>query len=250
MDARPLAPSKPSRLERLLERCPGQCALCRAWTYGRVCAACLQHWDRPALRCWTCAIRLPLELADRREPRCGRCLRQPPPLDRCIAAIDYAFPWDGLLQRYKFHAALDLRDALLDRLDLALSTGAAEAPDYLLPVPLSAERLRERGYNQSWELARALARRRGIACAADMLVRLRDTAHQLQLPPEQRAANVRQAFAADPRQVSALRGRRVAVLDDVMTTGATLYELARALRQAGVAHVQAWVIARTATPRH
>lgn len=178
-------------------------------------------------------------------PRCGGCLRTPPPLSRCIAALDYAFPWDTLLQRFKFTQAVELGPLLVRRMDEALDAAAADAPDWLLPVPLSAERLRERGYNQSWELARGLARMRGIPSAPAMLARVRNTDHQLQLAPDARAANVRAAFAVDPRYIAALRGRHVVLLDDVMTTGATLHELARTVLHAGAARVDAWVLART-----
>ena len=195
-------------------------------------------------------MRLPPGADHDTTPRCGRCLRKAPPLSRCIAALDYAFPWDALLQRYKFNEALELGPALVDRLDAALDAAAAQRPDWLLPVPLSARRLQERGYNQSWEIARALARRRGIACAEAMLVRVRDTAHQLQLAPEARAANVRDAFIVDPRHLTRLRDRHVALLDDVMTTGATLHELAHALLRAGAASVDAWVLARTPESPH
>lgn len=246
MDRRALAPSKPSLVERVLMRCPGQCAVCRAWSAQRVCVDCLMRYARPVPRCWTCAARLPLALTGRREPKCGACLRHAPPLDRCIAALDYAFPWDALLQRYKLHQALDLRETLLDRLDQALSSAQADAPDWLLPVPLSRERLRERGYNQIHELVRGLAKRRRLACDTQLLLRVRDTAHQLKPAPGQRAANVKRAFAVvEPARLADLRGSHVALLDDVMTTGTTLFELATVLRQAGANSVQAWVLART-----
>ena len=246
MDRRALASTKPSLVERVLMRCPGQCAVCRAWSAQRVCVDCLMRYARPVPRCWTCAARLPAELTGHPEPKCGACLRHPPPLTRCIAALDFAFPWDALLQRYKFHQALDLRETLLDRLDQALASAQAEEPDWLLPVPLSRERLRERGYNQSYELARALAKRRKLVCHAHLLLRVRDTVHQLKLPPEQRAENVKHAFAIEPKRLRELRGCHVALVDDVMSTGATLFELARLLRKAGVSRVQAWVVARTA----
>ena len=82
-----------------------------------VCAECLRRYARPVLRCWTCAARLPPTLSGRREPQCGACLRTPPPLARTIAALDYTFPWDGLLQRYNFHHAIELCASLVDRLD-------------------------------------------------------------------------------------------------------------------------------------
>jgi len=226
-------------------RCPGQCGVCRAWSDQHVCGDCLMRYARPVPRCWTCAARLPLERIGHREPKCGHCLRHPPPLQRTIAALDYAFPWDGLLQHYKFHQAIELRETLLERLNQALTATDAEAPDWLLAVPLTVQRQRERGYNQNYELARALARRRQLRCDADLLLRVRHTSQQAQLPLQERAANVKGAFALEPGRARELRGRHVALLDDVMTSGATLFEIARVLRQAGASQVQAWVIART-----
>jgi len=179
---------------------------------------------------------------------CGACLREPPPFGRAVAAVDYVAPWDDLVRRFKFDAALDLGDALAQRVLDAVRRSAAQRPDWLLPVPLAAERLRERGYNQAWELTRRVARE--LACASDpwLLLRMRDTPHQLSLPPAERAANVRGAFAIDPLRRSALQGRSVALLDDVMTTGATLSEAARAVLHGGAASVQVWVLARTPRP--
>lgn len=242
---RALAPQRPNSLERLLMRCPGQCAVCRAWCKRHVCGDCLLRYARQAPRCWTCAARLPASLAGRRETKCGACLSKPPPLDRTIAALDYAFPWDGLLQHYKFHQAIELRETLLERLNQALTLAQAQAPDWLLPVPLTQTRLRERGYNQSYELARTLARHRKLHCDPDLLLRVGNSGQQAKLPLSERAANVRRAFAVNPTRSAELRGRHVVLLDDVMTSGATLYEIAGVLRRAGASNVQAWVIART-----
>jgi ComF family protein len=248
MPERPLAATKPALIERVLLRCPGQCAVCRVWSHQTICELCVALYARPVPRCWTCAARLPLELTGRPRAQCGQCLQHPPPLDRSIAALDYGFPWDGLLQHFKYHQALELRESLLERLNSALTAAEAEAPDWLLPVPLSDARLGERGYNQAWELARALGRRRGLRCEPEMLLRTRHNDRQAGLPLAERTANVRGVFAVEPGRLAELRGARVAVLDDVMTSGATLFELARVLRQAGVAQLQAWVIARTPAP--
>jgi ComF family protein len=121
----------------------------------------------------------------------------------------------------------------------------AARPDWLLPVPLAAERLCERGYNQAWELARRVARRLPCACDARLLLRMKDTPHQLALPPERRAANVRGVFALEPRRRLEVQGRSVALVDDVMTTGATVAEIAATLLLAGARSVQVWVLART-----
>jgi ComF family protein len=249
--ARPLQASAQPRWQRWLGRCPGWCALCRSACAGAVCAECIARHAGPQPRCSGCALPLPAGVL-----RCGACLQRQaqgtPGLDASIAALDYGFPWSRLLQQFKFSRRLELAGLLLDRLDAALdaarASGGVSAPDWLLPVPLAAERLRERGYNQSWELARRLAVRRGLRCDARLLLRTRDTPHQTDLPADQRGANMRGAFAVEPLRLQALRGCRVALVDDVMTTGATLQELARTLKAAGATHVQAWVLARTPLP--
>jgi len=222
---------------------PTQCALCRDCSRSRLCDACIARFGAQRPRCERCTIALPPGAAV-----CGACLREPPPFGRAVAAVDYVAPWDDLVRRFKFDAALDLGDALAQRVLDAVRRSAAQRPDWLLPVPLAAERLRERGYNQAWELTRRVAR--ALACASDpwLLLRMRDTPHQLSLPPAERAANVRGAFAIDPLRRSALQGRSVALLDDVMTTGATLSEAARAVLHGGAASVQVWVLARTPRP--
>ncbi|MDR7268887.1 ComF family protein [Pelomonas saccharophila] len=248
MPERALSATKPALIEKVLLRCAGQCAVCRAWSHQTICESCLGQYARPQPRCWTCAAKLPLEFTGRPGPQCGRCLHTAPPLDRTVAALDYRFPWDGLLQHFKYHQALELRESLLERLNTALNAAEVEAPDWLLPVPLSVERLRDRGYNQSHELAKALARRRGLRCEPELLLRVRHNAVQAGLKLEDRAANVRGVFAVEPVRAAKLRGSSVALLDDVMTSGATLFELAGVLLQAGVMSVQAWVIARTPEP--
>jgi ComF family protein len=122
------------------------------------------------------------------------------------------------------------------------------APALLLPMPLSPARLRERGYNQAWELARRLGAALQVPADAGLLLRLKDTPHQTSLAVANRAANVRGAFAVEPLRRTELQGRDVTLVDDVLTTGASAAEATRALLQAGAARVQVWVVART--PRH
>lgn len=153
------------------------------------------------------------------------------------------------MTRYKFHAALDLGDALADRLLEAARRAGAPFPGLLLPAPLSPERLRERGYNQAWELTRRLARRLHAPASASLLLRVRHTARQMDLPLAERAANVRHAFAIEPRRRAELQGREVTVVDDVMTTGATAEEMTRVLRAAGAARVSIWTLTRTLPPQ-
>jgi ComF family protein len=179
---------------------------------------------------------------------CGACLGEPPPYARTLASVDYDHPWDGLIAHFKFHGALDLAPALATHMLDTLERSDSPAPALLLPVPSSAQRLRERGYNQAWELARRLAR--ALRCEADtrLLLRVMDTPHQLAFPPEQRANNVRGAFAVEPRRLDEISGRSVTVVDDVMTSGATVAEIARVLLQAGAREVAVWVFARTPRP--
>jgi ComF family protein len=220
---------------------PSQCAVCRSWDRGRLCGVCRERFAAVRPRCQRCASPLPTD-----QPACGACLRNPPAFDETIAAVDYVYPWDQLLARLKFHDALDLCRPLAQQLERAIETRGGPPVDWILPVPLSRERMAARGFNQAWEIARRL-KARGRADAA-ILVRVRDTPHQLALPREQRVTNVRNAFVVEPARAALLRGADVAVVDDVLTTGATLAEIAGVLRTCGVRRVRAWVVARTPAP--
>jgi len=224
---------------------PSLCAVCRRWSAGGLCGDCLQRFADVAVRCVQCALRLPAGPL-----RCGACLRRAgAPLDRMVAAVDYGFPWDGLITGFKFHQRLDLAASLARVLHGAVRRHAElPAADLVLPVPLSRERLRERGFNQAWELARRIARWQRIKASPDVLLRIRDTGHQLGLNESQRVHNLRGAFLVDPRHAPRVRGHCVALVDDVATSGATADEAARTLRQAGAAQVQLWVVARTPAP--
>ncbi|HET6599308.1 MAG TPA: ComF family protein [Burkholderiaceae bacterium] len=224
-------------------RLPSVCAVCRGWGTQRVCATCSARFAPRVARCERCALAVPAGVRV-----CGACLTDPPPFERGIAAVDYAPPWGELIARFKFQAALDLAPVLAQRLVAAVRHAAGPRAELILPVPLSAARLRERGFNQAWELARRVARELHTPADAHLLLRVKDTPHQLALAPAQRAGNVRAAFAAEPLRRAELAGRRVALVDDVMTTGATASEIARVLLQAGAAQVQVWVVARTPRP--
>jgi len=232
-----------TRLLAATQHLPSLCAVCHGWGTQRVCDACIERFAGQPTRCQRCALRVPEGVG-----LCGACLTDAPPYARTLAAVDYDHPWDGLITQFKFHGALDLAPTLTRRLLTAFERSATPAPTLLLPVPLSRERLRERGYNQAWELARRLGRALNCPSDAQLLLRVKDTPHQLALPTDRRAGNVRAAFAVEPRRLAEVRGRSVTLVDDVMTTGATLGELARVLLQAGATEVAVWVVART--PRH
>lgn len=223
------------------------------------CLVCAEAGDQDRDLCVRCALALPFNLracagcalplpACADDPHgdarlCGRCLRHPPPLTRTVAPLLYGPPLDRLLPRLKFHADLAAGrllaqltgDAVQARFDAGLSR-----PEALVPVPLHADRLRERGYDQALELARPLARRFGLGLRAGLLRRCRATGAQSELDARARRRNVRRAFVAAGAELPS----HVALVDDVMTTGATLAACALALRRAGVDRIDAWVVAR------
>ena len=227
----------------IASRGPSLCAVCRGWGRGRICASCLDRFAAPVPRCRRCALPLAATAAV-----CGTCLTTPPPFDAALAAVDYRPPWDRLVTAFKFHGALDLAAVFAEAIVGAERRRAAPRPSLVLPVPIGAARGRERGYNQAWELARRVARRLDLVAEPDLLLRVRETAHQLALPLADRAGNVRAAFAVEPRRRGELRDRHVAIVDDVMTTGSTATEIASVVRQAGAATVEVWVLARTPRP--
>jgi ComF family protein len=176
---------------------------------------------------------------------CGACIQSPPRFDRVISAFDYAFPWDGVIAAFKFRGELQWSAPLARALSAALQD-QHETIDVVTAVPLSDSRLRERGYNQAWEIAKRVASDLGLPARHDLLHRLRETPQQIRLNRRERDANLRGAFmpaGADAR--SAARGRSIALVDDVMTTGTTANEATQALLEAGARCVHLWVLART-----
>ena len=245
--------------QSLRRHAPSLCEVCRRWG-GRLCPDCLARFAAPAPRCRRCGLRLGAEA-----PSCGECLGRPPPFERTVCAVDYAFPWDRLITAFKFGQQVDLAAPLAALLARAVERAGPPrppsppsalsapclldtAPALLLPVPLSDARLRQRGYNQARELARHLSAETGVPTCADGLRRLIDTPAQAGLTRAERQCNLRAAFVADSQQRSSWQGRRVVLVDDVMTTGATLREGAAVLLASGAAAVEVWVLARTPAP--
>jgi len=258
---------------------PSMCALCGAGCDDVVCAACREAYaGARRMRCGQCAnplAEIP-SLPRRREPKlelpvthekldprlrgddvgwdagdasdaalvCGTCLSHPPAFDATVAAVDYAIPLDQLVLQLKFGARLALapwfarqiRDAVLARPGLAL-------PDLLCPVPLGPGRLVERGFNQALEIARPLAAALGVTCHPALALRTLDTKAQSGVAPSARASNVRGAFAVEDPDL--VEGRHVGLVDDVMTSGHTLGELAATFKRFGAARVTNFVFART-----
>ncbi len=215
----------------------GSCFLCRGAARGILCPAC--DADLPRLAgtlCPRCALPSPGSAV------CGRCLADAPHYDATVAALAYRFPADTLVHALKFRGQLALAPLLGDLLLRCIPAG--ERVDCVLPVPLSTERLRERGYNQAAEIARHVAKQRRVRLELTIVIRERNTRAQSDLPWSDRARNVRGAFRCE----RSLDGAAIAVVDDVMTTGATLDELAATLKRAGAARVVNWIVARTFPP--
>ena len=228
-------------IEGLKAATPGQCAVCRCWPTQPVCEACVVRFAQPQPRCHGCALPVPAGV-----DRCGRCLREPPPLDRCLAAVSYSYPWSGLITQFKFHGQPGWAGPLAALMRNApWVEPALEEADHVLPMPLSPQRLAERGFNQALGLARGLAP--GKVRSA-LLLRVRDTPAQAELGLSARLRNVKGAFAVEPLERERVQGRRIVLVDDVMTSGASLFAAAGALRQAGALHITAIVLARTDEP--
>jgi ComF family protein len=214
------------------------------------------RFGQPRRRCRTCALELPADASTQhtspQRTQCARCLRQPFGLDACFAALPYAFPWSELVSRYKFDSqtgwATFMASTLLGQPAVRDCLHQLTPQDWLLPLPLSTERLAWRGFNQAWELTRALQRQSACRASADasLLLRIRHTRPQSELKRSARFDNLKGAFAVEPLRAAELTGRRVVLIDDVMTSGASLLTAASVLRQAGASHVSAVVLTRTA----
>jgi len=225
-------------IDRVGAALPSRCAVCRAWPAQPLCEPCVVRFAQPQPRCLTCALPVPAGLR-----QCGRCVSAPPPLDACHAAVSYAYPWSALIGQYKFNGQAGWARAFATLMRSApWVEPALEQADVVVPMPLSRERLAERGFNQSLLLARRLAPRR---VRADLLLRVKHTHSQAALDRPARLTNVRGAFAVEPLLAGALRGKQVVIVDDVMTSGASMFAAAEALRAAQPARVTGLVLART-----
>ncbi len=248
-----------SRWSQWLLQLPVTCEVCGTWPSKAVCPECMARWCTAVDRCCRCAAHTPkgVEL-------CGACLKAAalgePALHRCIAAVDYTYPWQQLMARFKFQAEPGWADFFSTM--LLQAPGAAKLmmrADALIAIPASRQRLAERGYNQAWLLAKALSRqwhseaktRKLQTCTPELihgLERRRDTAAQHRLSRRQRLGNLDGAFEAGPDLLTRLRQgslTHVILIDDVTTTGTTLHSAARTLRKVGVEQVSALVVCKT-----
>lgn len=212
---------------------PHHCIVCDApSTHNWICAGCDAELPRlPVARCAVCAVPLASGTT------CGACLKRPPAFDQVTTAFAYAFPVDAMIRALKYGRRLALAPVLGNMFADVVTPKA----DVLVPMPLAPRRQAERGFNQALELARVLSLRHRIPIVATACRKIVETPPQAALPWRERAKNVRRAFVCD----MALKGLHVAIVDDVLTTGATMNELARVLRKAGAAAISGCVLART-----
>ncbi|MCU0870371.1 MAG: double zinc ribbon domain-containing protein [Burkholderiales bacterium] len=225
-----------SRLRRLAG---ATCLLCSDPAADRaLCEGCFDDlpWIDAATRCPVCALPSP------GAARCAACAAHPPAFDATVAAVDYAWPVDALVPALKYAHRLAVAGAMAEMLGRAVR--GHPVPDHVVPLPLSAARLRERGFDQATEIVRLLPPHLAARVHLAALHRVRDTPPQAGLARVARERNLIGAFVARP----VVAGRRIALVDDVMTSGATLHHAASALKAAGAAAVQAWVVARTPAP--
>lgn len=216
-----------------------RCALCgrRGQADLDLCAGCEQDLPLNDHGCEQCAEPLPREL--HRPSLCGVCLLHPPAFDACIAPFRYAFPVDRMIQGLKYRRELYYARILGQLLSQHVSNREMR-PELVIPVPLATARYRERGFNQARELARPLCKTLGLRLCCDLLERRRETREQAGLDRKDRLQNTRDAFEL----IAPLPARHVAIVDDVVTTGSTVNEVAKLLRAAGAEWIEVWAVAR------
>ena len=214
----------------------GDCLLCGAVRVDEVCVACEGGLQRVRDACPACA------LPGTDSQRCGACLAHEPSYDAAVAVFAYRFPLERLVHRFKYAGDLAVGRWLARQ--LAAQVEATPRVDAIVVPPATRARLRERGFNPAAEIAKVVAARCGTRLHLDGVRRTREQAPQAGLARRERLANLRGAFGCD----AALHGMRVAIVDDVMTTGATAEAVATVLKRAGASHVRVWAVARTPEP--
>lgn len=218
---------------------PGQCLLCRdpAPSGQMLCPPCTKELPRNSCTCHRCGKPLPVSL-----PLCGQCQEALPQFDSVHTLYRYESPIDRLVQQMKYNGKLHLTRLFGEQLRAAVPTWIRETrrPDLVVPVPLHRSRLCQRGFNQSIEISRQAARYLGTRLELDLVKRVRKTEPQAELPLKQRKRNVRGAFEVNIE----LDGSSVVIVDDVITSGHTVGELARVLKRAGADRVDVWGVAR------
>ncbi len=211
------------------------CFLCSAKADGTTCLCqdCLGGLPpAPSPSCLQCG-------ASATNQTCGQCLKHKPFYDETHARFSYAYPVDTIIQHYKYHHALYLHHTLAGLLQEKVMDATV---DIIIPMPLHPSRLKERGFNQSLEIAKVIAKQHNITLDSTSCTRIKDTPPQSSLAPKERIKNMKDAFDCQ----ATFTDMHIALIDDVMTTGASLNALAKTLKEAGASKISCYVIARTA----
>jgi len=214
------------------------CLMCAASTSElSLCERCIDSLNlAPSPSCPQCGLTTQGE-------HCGQCLKSTPAYDTTKALFSYTFPTSAILQHYKYNNALFLSQTFGALFSEQIATNNQyKEIDLIIAMPLHADRIKERGFNQSLEIAKTMAKQLSIPLDKTSCMRIKNTAPQASLPLKARLKNMRGAFQINMRDN--IKGKRIAIVDDVMTTGASLNELAKILKKAGATHVECWVVAR------
>ena len=219
---------------------PAKCLLCGApSTEGMdICCHCLDDLPHNHNRCQICSLPLSTNHA---QPICGKCLKRAPRFDHCYAPFSYAYPLSGLISDFKFSGKFYSGRLLAKLLTDFLERDEIELPELIIPVPLHPTRLRERGFNQALELAKPIGRHFNIPIDIQSCSRIKATATQSTLDKKIRSKNMRGAF----KIAQGFSCKHLAIVDDVVTTGNTVNELAKIIKASGVQRVDVWALART-----
>lgn len=206
-----------------------------------LCSPCLNElpWH-PASSCPQCGLTSSGMV-------CGSCISSPPDFDATHSVFLYHYPIDKMMQRYKYGNMLNISHTFGQLLaeKSPLRTLNTSSVDLIIPMPMHPTRLRERGFNQALEIAKILTKNCKEKLDYKGVERQTLTPPQASLPLKERVKNIKGAFKVNTETIDKLAGKRIAIVDDVMTTGASLNELAKTLKKAGASHVECWVIART-----
>lgn len=213
----------------------GSCALCEAYSLEALCPGCDADLPRVHQACQRCGLPAP-------DIACGACSMNPPPWRLCATPFLFEFPLDRIMHAYKYRGALHWADFLATNMVRRIRALDFPLPRALIPVPVTPERLAQRGFNQAWELARRIGAELDVCALPCGLRRIHAEVSQVGLDAEGRRLNVSSAFIVDP---AARLPESVAVVDDLVTTGATAQAVVEQLRRHGAGHIQVWAAART-----
>jgi len=235
--------------QRFLRLLPCTCKICHKAASALLCSQCMQELHYRKDICEQCGEALPENLLLKHplaKNHCGRCISDPPAFQRTLFAYDYNGPVVQLIQQFKFGETLILSRLLADMIVERIKEHDFPLPDALIPVPLHKTRLKQRGFNQSLELARHIGKALDIPLYNSLLIRTRATPKQSGLNRKARERNIRGAFEVQAKKdKAALAGKHLAIIDDVITTGSTSREAAKILKRAGFNRISVIAVAKT-----